>query len=217
MRVYHTCGTVLTLVHKISLSLQSNFDIEDGRITITKHRIMDSKNLSPFLSLEKCNIFYCNRCQVDVPYAESRISCDDCGSLYLVTDLKNIGGLVFCRRCLNKNKDFSDFHIFGEKSKTKKQRDKIVDEERGAVERVVRQLGNNLSLPPDVTINNPTEIVNSLWSQRIVENIQVNTTSATPITDAGVTFDWRTLGGETSTFTMPSLQPTRNPVPPRRR
>jgi hypothetical protein len=181
MRLYHTCGTVLTIKHTVSLILASNFDLDGENITLTKHKLLDSKNLKPHISLKECKAFFCNRCQEEVRYEECKVACDDCGSFFSHEELKNIGELLFCRRCLGKNKDFSDFAIFGEKSKTKKQRDKIIED---VYTGVVRDLGMaQIVSPPGVETPSPTGIIDNLWNtSEWVTTISNTTTGTSSIT-----------------------------------
>lgn len=163
MRLYHNCGAVLTVKHTISLVLVSNFDVDDDKILLTKHRLLDSKNISPYMSLKDCKTFFCNKCGEEVSYPKCLVSCDDCGSFFKQEEVKSIGGLLFCRRCLGKNKNFSDFNIFGERSKTKKQRDKIIEEAYNSLSREI--IPRDTSVPPTPAPTPVTSqfIVNSVW------------------------------------------------------
>jgi hypothetical protein len=121
--------------------------------------------------LKGCKEFFCNKCQESISYAETRTSCDDCGNLFEQKELKDIGGILFCRRCLGKNKNFSDFVIFGERSKTKKQRDRILAEAYDSLTRDV--VARDTSIPPLPASTPP------VTSQFIVNNIWGNTSTVT--------------------------------------
>jgi len=172
MRLYHNCGTVLTIKHIVSLVLASNFDLDGDNITLTKHKLLESKSLKPHIALKECKTFFCHKCQEEVHYEECKMTCDDCGDFFTHEELKNIGELLFCRRCLGKNKDFSDFAIFGEKSKTKKQRDKIIED---AYTGIVRDLGmSQIVSPPGVEIQPPAVIVDNLWNASVWVDVSNN-------------------------------------------
>jgi hypothetical protein len=162
MRLYHGCGTVLTIKHTISLILVSNFDLEDDKVLLTKHKLLESKYITPHINLKDCKTFFCNRCGEEVSYPKCLVSCDDCGSFFEQNDVKSIGGLLFCRRCLGKNKNFSDFNIFGEKSKTKKQRDRVIEEAFFTLSSEI--VPANTAAPPQVSPLTQQVIVNTLWN-----------------------------------------------------